>query len=217
MTRSVPAPDLVKPAPLPPITPPKVSVLPLTVMTRSAPRAIAPVPWVRLAVPVKVRSAPSVIALVIVAAGEASTTPPLTVKVPVPRAALFASTKVPAERVRPPPKVLAPPRMSLPAPDFVTPKPAPEMSPLSVSVFAATLIAREPVRVMAPLFCVRLAVPTKSRVAPSETALVIVAATDASSEPPLTVRSPAVPPAPPKAKVAEPATSVPAFSVVPPR
>ena len=180
VTLSVPAPAFVKPAPLPPITPPKVSVLPLTVMMRSAPRAIAPVPWVRLAVPVKVRSAPSVIALAIVAAGEASMTPPLTVKVPVPRAALFASTKVPAERVRPPPKVLAPPRMSLPAPDFVMPKPAPETRPLSVSVFAATLIAREPVRVMAPVFCVRLAVPTKSRVAPSEIGLVIVAATEAS-------------------------------------
>ena len=57
----------------------------------------------------------------IVAAGEASTMPPLTVKVPVPRAALFASTRVPAERVVPPLKVFAPPRMSVPAPDFVTP------------------------------------------------------------------------------------------------
>ena len=58
-----------------------------------------------------------------------------------------------------------------------------------------------------------MAVPAKVRLPPRETALVIVALTEASRVPPLTVRAPA---AAPKAKVAEPAVRVPAERVVPP-
>ena len=77
-------------------------MLALTVMVRSDPSVIAPVFWVRLAVPVKVRSPPKAMALVMVAAGEASSVPPLTVNTPVPRAALFARISVPADSVMPP-------------------------------------------------------------------------------------------------------------------
>ena len=63
--------------------PPRESVLPLTVMVRLVlPREIAPVVWVRLEEPVNVRFVPSVMALVIVAATEASRVPPLMVRVP---------------------------------------------------------------------------------------------------------------------------------------
>ena len=79
-----------------------------------------------------------------------------------------------------------------------------------------TVMVRLAPRVTAPVVWVRLAVPVKVRSAPSVTALVIVAATEASRVPPLMVNMPAEPPLPPKAKVATPATSVPAVSVVPP-
>ena len=85
------------------------------------------------------------------------------------------------------------------------------------SVLALTVIVREAPSVTAPVVWVRLAVPAKVRSPPKVTAFVIAAATDASRVPPLMVRSPAVPPLPPKAKFALPATSVaPAASVVPP-
>ena len=68
---------------LPPMMPPKVSVFAPTVIVRLVtPREIAPVFWVRLAVPVKLRSAPRVTALVIVASTEALSVPPLMVNVP---------------------------------------------------------------------------------------------------------------------------------------
>ena len=67
-----------------PLTAPfSVSVLPLTVMMRLLPpRLIAPVFWVRFAVPVKTRFPPRAMALVIVALTEASSVPPLMLSVP---------------------------------------------------------------------------------------------------------------------------------------
>ena len=92
--------------------------------------------------------------------------------------------------------------------------------PLRVSVLAETLMVRlPPTSVMAPVFCVRFAVPAKVSVAPLliVMGLTIVALTEASNvEVADIVRVPAVPPLPPKAKVAEPAVRMPAERVVPP-
>ena len=92
----MPAPALVSERPLPPMTPPRASVLAETVIVRSAPSAIAPVVCVRLAVPTKVKSAESVSALLMLNAPAASRLPPSRVTVvPLPKA-LFA----PAASVR---------------------------------------------------------------------------------------------------------------------
>ena len=111
---------------------------------------------------------------------------------------------------------MAPPSVRAPAPALVNPKPVPPMMPLSASVLAETVRVLLAPRAIAPVFWVRFAVPVKARSAPRVMGLVMVAATEASSVPPLTVSVPAVPPLPPKAKVEEPATSVPAVRVVPP-
>ena len=87
----------------------------------------------------------------------------------------------------------------MPAPALVSPNAAPEMTPFSLRTLALTVTRRDAVSVIAPVFWVRLAVPRKVRSAPSVTALVIVALTEASNEPPLTVSRPAEPPLPPKA------------------
>ena len=79
-----------------------------------------------------------------------------------------------------------------------------------------TVIVRDAPSVMAPVVCVRLAEPVKTRSVPSVSALVIVALTEASTVPPLTVKVPAVPPLPPRACVAEARTSGPWVRVVPP-
>ena len=98
----VPALVMLKVAPLATL-PLIVSVLPLTVMVRLAlPSERLPVVEVRLAVPVNTRLAPRVIPLLIVTFVEASRTPPLTVRVPPPRALLEPITSVPAARVVPP-------------------------------------------------------------------------------------------------------------------
>ena len=101
----MPAPVLVRPTPVPPMTPPSVRVLPPTAIVRSAPKAMAPELCVRLAVPVKLRSAPRTIGLEIAAAMAASRLPPLMVNVPAaaPKApvAEFAMS-VPPLRVVPP-------------------------------------------------------------------------------------------------------------------
>ena len=90
--------------------------------------------------------------------------------------------------------------LSAPAPALVSVKAeGPAMLPFSVSWLAATVIVRLAPRVIAPVFCVRLAVPAKVRLAPSVRALVIVASRAASSVPPLTVSVPTVVPLPPKA------------------
>ena len=183
----------------------------MTVMTRSAPlSAMAPVVWVRLAVPRKVRSAPRVTALVKVVATEASRLPPLTVSVPVPNAAFAPVISVPAERVVPPVKVLAPLSFNVPAPALERPKPAPETMPPSESVLLETVMVRLAPRVMAPVDWLRLAVPVKVRLPPKAIGLVIAAeAFRESSVPPLRLSAPGVPPPPPKANVAELAISVP--------
>ena len=81
---SVPTPCFAMPMPaLPPMTPPSVTVLPLIWMIRlAAPSVIAPVFWVRLAVPVNSRLPPKFTALVIVAATVASRVPPLMLSEP---------------------------------------------------------------------------------------------------------------------------------------
>ena len=115
------------------------------------------------------------------------------------------------------PEVVAtmPPKTSAPAPALVIPMPALVTEPLSVSVLPLTVMVRlAPPRLITPLFWVRFAVPVNTRLAPKVIALVIVASTEASRMPPASPRVPAVEPLPPKAKVAEPATSVPAERVV---
>ena len=52
---------------------------------------------------------------------------------------------------------------------------------------------------MAPVFCVRLALPLKFRLPPKVIGLVMVAPTIASSVPPLMISVPGVEPLPPKA------------------
>ena len=103
---SVPAPALVSPKPDPPMTPPSDNVLAATVSVRLAPSVIAPVVCVRLAEPVKVRSAPNVTALVTVAATEASKTPPFRTRAPAPVPNAFVAE--PATRVPAAPSVVAP-------------------------------------------------------------------------------------------------------------
>ena len=98
----VPALVMLKVAPLATL-PLSVSVLPLTVTVRLAPPSEKlPVVEVRLAVPVNTRLAPRVMPLLIVTFVEASRTPPLTVRVPPPRALLEPTTSVPAVSVVPP-------------------------------------------------------------------------------------------------------------------
>ena len=67
---------------------------------------------------------------------------------------------------------------------------------------------------MAPVFWVRLAFPLKSTLPPKTIGLAMVAATLASRAPPLRFRLPGVAPEPPKAKVADPAMSVPPVPAV---
>ena len=74
------------------------------------------------------------------------------------------------------------------------------MAPLSVKVLALTVTVLAAVRVTAPVFWVRFAVPAKVKLPATEVGFVIVAATEASSVVPAAIdRDPAVPPAPPKA------------------
>ena len=94
----VPAPALVR-ANAPPTTPPKESVFAVVVIVRAAVKVIAPVVCVRLAVPVKSRLAPSESAFVTVRAEAASSEPPVTDNVLVPRAAALPIRKVPALRM----------------------------------------------------------------------------------------------------------------------
>ena len=79
------------------------------------------------------------------------------------------------------------------------PKVLPPMMPPSDSVLPLTVKERLAPRVMAPVACVRLFEPVNVRSPPNVTALVIVAATEASRVPPLMVSMPAVAPLPPKA------------------
>ena len=95
--------------------------------------------------------------------------------------------------------VLEPARVRVPVPAFVMPKPPPPMTPPRARVLSLTVTVRLAPSVIAPVVCVRLAVPVKVRSAPSATALVIVAATAASRVPPSIFSRPAVPPLPPKA------------------
>ena len=111
--------------------------------------------------------------------------------------------------LRPPLKVLAPERASVPAPVLVRAE-APETMPESVSVLASTWMVRAPGRATAPE-AVRLLVPRKRRFWVSVSALATVRPeTAASSEPPLIVIAPV--PAP----VLAPSDSVPAATVTPP-
>ena len=96
------------------------------------------------------------------------------------------------------------------------PKPVPATTPPSDSVFAEMVSWRVAPREIAPAVWVRFAVPVNVRLEAKAIGFVIAASTAASSVPPLAVKVPGVPPEPPKAKVAEPAESVPWVKVVPP-
>ena len=104
-----PEPALVMPNVSPETSPFNVRVPPLTVIVRAPVRVTAPVFWVRLAAPRKVRSAPKVTALEMVALTEASSVlaPPI--------------VNVPGVEPAPPKALFATPRMSVPADSVVPP------------------------------------------------------------------------------------------------
>ena len=80
-------------------------------------------------------------------------------------------------------------------------KVSPETLPPNVTAAVLpTETVRDPVRVIAPVFCERFPVPMKLRSAAKVTAFVMVVPPEpASREPPLTVKVPAVAPEPPRA------------------
>ena len=103
----------------PPIIPPKVNVLAEQVIVLLAVRVFAPVLCVKANEPAKVKSPPIDIGLVIVLIAVTSRVPPEIVKVPVPRAASLPMFKVPAFKLTPPVKVLAPFNVIAAVPAFV--------------------------------------------------------------------------------------------------
>ena len=105
----------------PPIIPPSVNVLAEQVIVLLAVSVIAPVLCVKVFDPVKVKSLPIDIAFVIDLAAVTSSVPPEIVKVPVPKAVLCPRFKLPADKVVPNVKVLAPDNVSSPIPIFVKP------------------------------------------------------------------------------------------------
>ena len=121
MRLRVPAPALVRAKP-PPMAPPTVSVLALTVMVRAALRLMAPVPRLsELPLPVKVKSACQLAAAVEprltgAAVGLSSNRPAaITERLPVPRAALLVRLTLPAApTTRLPLWVLVPRRVRAP-------------------------------------------------------------------------------------------------------
>ena len=122
---SVPAPALVRSKPVPASPPLSVRLPAVTVIVRLAPSVAAP-ESVRLLVPAKAKSPLSATVFATVsAAAEASSVPPVTVKLPVPSAPLLPTLSVPAARVSPPEKVLAPESVTAPTPDFVAATPVP--------------------------------------------------------------------------------------------
>ena len=139
--------------------------------------------------------------------------PAVTVKAPELARTLEApSVSVPPLRIVPPSYVLAPDSVSEPAPALVSEKPPPPMTPPSVSVLAETVIVRFAPSVIAPVPCVRFAVPTKVKSDDSVRTLLMLTALAASRLPPFTVTVVPLPNA-----FAEPAESVPAESVVLPK
>ena len=153
---SEPAPALVREKPLPPMTPPSVSVLAETVIVRFAPSVIAPVLCVRFDVPTKVKSDDSVRTLLMLTALAASRLPPFTVTVvPLPNAFAEPAESVPAESVVLPKALLAPDSVSLPAPSFVRPAPVTVLlrttSEAVVSERVETPVATVPLMVRVPL------------------------------------------------------------------
>ena len=82
---------------------------------------------------------------------------------PLPSALLWRKRNSPAATVVTPPYVLAPARVSMPAPFFVSPNPLPPspMMPLTVRVLVVMVSARLPVNVIAPVPRSRLRVPMK--------------------------------------------------------
>ena len=109
-----------------PATPPlRVRLPAVTVIVRDAPSVAAP-ESVSALVPAKEKSPFSASVLATVrAAAEASSVPPVIENVPVPSAAALPTLSVPAERVSPPVKVLAPESVTAPTPDFVATTPVP--------------------------------------------------------------------------------------------
>ena len=106
VSTSVPAPDFVRPKPLPPspIVPPTVSVLASTCTVRLPPSVMAPEPVLSVAVPRKRKSPFQVCRLLVVnvRAAETSNSPPLITNRPVPRApSLPRESKPPLSVVTP--------------------------------------------------------------------------------------------------------------------
>ena len=154
---SAPAPALVSENVFPPIAPPKESVFAETVIVRLPASVMAPVVWVRFAVPRKVKSDDSVRTLLMLTALAASRLPPLRVTVvPLPKAFAAPAESVPAESVVLPKALLAPESVSLPAPSLVRP-PVPvtvllrTTSEAVVSERVETPVATVPLRVNAPV------------------------------------------------------------------
>ncbi len=138
---SAPAPALMRP-PVPPIAPPTVSAAPVVVTVRTAaPSATAPAPRLSALDPVKVklplqvwgllavtvRAPPEVLSMVV---------PPAMESVPAvaPSAVALLMPSAPADSVRPPLKVFAPARVSVPLPALVNAK-APLTTPLTARSF----------------------------------------------------------------------------------
>ena len=133
----------------------------------------------------------------------------------VPSAEALLMFSVPAVSVVPLVYRFAPANVSVPAPDFVSSRPAPEMTPLTRNVFAVVVITGSAVIVTAAAAKVKLFEPTKVKLPPQLMgyALVVMAAPEVLSMlPPLIVNVPAVVPRAEALFI----LMVPAVSVVPP-
>jgi hypothetical protein len=157
--RSAPAPDFVRPKPVPSIRPPTVSVEEVTVTVGVTPSVTVPVPRLSELEPRNVKPLFQVcgLLLAIVRAAVTSRAPPRIVSrlVAPPRAALLSSESVPAESVRPPVKMLVPESVSRPAPPFTRP-PMPLITPPTIE---ASALANSSV----PAFVIVLEVPVPKR------------------------------------------------------
>ena len=122
---SAPAPVFVRLKLVPEMMPPTVRLPPLTVTVRLAPSATVPVPMFRSLVPVKAKSPFQLCVLLLVRVRLVplvlSSVPPVMVMLPLPGAVALFRFSVPALSVSPPPKVLAPESVSVPAPDLLKP------------------------------------------------------------------------------------------------
>ncbi len=126
--------------------PPTVSVFAVVVTVGDVVNVTAPVPRLRLLVPMKVKLEAHVCALLLLSViglpEVLSIVPPLIVNVPVPTAVALLMFSFPADSVIPPVNVFAPESVSVPAPALVKLKVAPEITPPTVNVLAETVTLR---------------------------------------------------------------------------